>query len=427
MTRHECLNRRQFMIGLAAVLVSGTGIHSTSPRTLAAIGRYIVTSGPLRLRAWAGLSAPVVGTLPEGAILDVLEWDGAVDGHEWAYVDVVGAALSGHVATTFIAPYGNPEPFAVGSIVHVERPGGGRVNMRSGPGLAHSVIAVLSDGTTGQVKSGATSADGYDWIQVLMENQIGWVATSLLAGGEGPDANPSAGFPSGTTVYVAVDRLNVRSGPSTGHGIVATLTYGTAVTVAGPSNRNEGRAWYPVTLPSGSIGWVAGDFLTASAIAPEPSGGAFAAGDRVAVDVDAVNFRSAAGTAAGVIMVLYRGHCLTVIGGPVSANGYTWYQARTLVHTDSVSGWVIQGALRLRDDEEPDPGLLWSPGGVAHVAVDRLNLRAEPTLSAAVVTVMPRDATLTITGTPVGAGGYTWYPGTTASGASGWAAAEFLR
>lgn len=58
-----------------------------------------------------------------------------------------------------------------------------------------------------------------------------------------------------TTLFVAVDALNVREAPTTDAGRVSR---GEAVTLT----RREG-GWYGAELTDGSIGWVHGDYLTA--------------------------------------------------------------------------------------------------------------------------------------------------------------------
>ena len=54
------------------------------------------------------------------------------------------------------------------------------------------------------------------------------------------------------------------------------------------------------------------------------------------VATDGLNLRADASTAAEVLMVLPEGASATVVGGPVAADGYTWYP----VDTNAGSGWV---------------------------------------------------------------------------------------
>jgi len=91
---------------------------------------------------------------------------------------------------------------------------------------------------------------------------------------EGRNASPvstasSSGTPvsSGTIKYVKTsnpnNKLNMRSGPSTGYSVVASLSYGTQVTVHSTSG-----SWSKVTA-NGKTGYVSSQYLTSS----KPNGG----------------------------------------------------------------------------------------------------------------------------------------------------------
>lgn len=77
--------------------------------------------------------------------------------------------------------------------------------------------------------------------------------------------------------------------------------------------------------------------------------------------------------------------------------------------------------------ELPDPVLDLEVGQVVSVATTPLNLRAEPSATADIVMELDGTSTLTITGEPVEAGEYTWYPVTVdATGESGFVASNYL-
>jgi hypothetical protein len=50
------------------------------------------------------------------------------------------------------------------------------LNLRTGPGTDHDIIALLPAGTTGTITGGPSSANGYTWWQVVTTPGEGWVA-----------------------------------------------------------------------------------------------------------------------------------------------------------------------------------------------------------------------------------------------------------
>lgn len=93
---------------------------------------------------------------------------------------------------------------------------------------------------------------------------------------------------------------------------------------------------------------------------------------------------------------------MTITGAPVAANGYSWYPIRTAYGT---TGWVA-GAF-LTTGSVPAPGFAV---GESVETASVLNLRSGAGLSHGVVVVLWQGAPLTITGSPVVVGGFSWYP-----------------
>ena len=102
-----------------------------------------------------------------------------------------------------------------------------------------------------------------------------------LTGGSGSDyADGLAGGPDFWTVAVEPgDQLNVRSGPATGHDVVARLADGTVVRNLGCTLLELGARWCRVRVleGDGAEGWVAGRFLEEAA----PPGGGGAGGTMI--------------------------------------------------------------------------------------------------------------------------------------------------
>lgn len=206
----------------------------------------------------------------------------------------------------------------------------GPLNLRSGPGLNHSVVRTLPTGTELEVISAGVAANGYIWVEVYVTSLdiTGWVASEFIERRSFPD---SPSFPAGANVLTTA-ALNVRSGAGVGFPVVVTLWSGAPLTVTGAPAVAGGYTWYPIRTGYGTTGWVAGEFLSAGAV----SNPAFPVGSSV-VTTAAVNLRSGAGQSYSVVVVLWEGAPLTVTGAPVAVGGFTWYPVRTGYGT---TGWV---------------------------------------------------------------------------------------
>lgn len=130
-----------------------------------------------------------------------------------------------------------------------------------------------------------------------------------------------------------------------------------------------------------------------------------------------------------------------------SITGLTGYNALTIItcggEFDYAAGEYLQrDVIRCRlasltPGDSPDATPVATPDGTpAHarpdgqpsrITEDGVNLRAEATINSEALTVLPIDTVVTITGDPVDADGYTWYPITTADGQKGWVVSDFLQ
>ncbi len=134
--------------------------------------------------------------------------------------------------------------------------------------------------------------------------------------------------------------VNVRRTPGhvakPGDDLLGQLATGAAATIRGAASPADGLTWWPIrcTLTNGATvdGWCAdaigGEALLASASAP---GAGFAVGERVTVVAPyPVNVRASAGYAGkppeDVIATVFGNAEFTVQGGPVAADGLTWWQ-----------------------------------------------------------------------------------------------------
>ena len=204
------------------------------------------------------------------------------------------------------------------------------LNVRSGPSLDDTVVHIVTDGMLGTVNDGPVEADDHNWYAVTFDaGSNGWVAGGYLTTVD----DGAGGYPGGARVVVNTDWLNVRAEPGLGGAVDYVLQYGYEAFISDGPISADGYSWYQVDAMGVTLGWVAGEFL-----APADGGGnSFPIGARVAVDTDALNVRAAAGLDAKVVNLLPNGYVAFISGGPVSADGYTWYQVDAM---DVTLGWV---------------------------------------------------------------------------------------
>lgn len=288
------------------------------------------------------------------------------------------------------------------------------LNLRSDASISADVISVLETGVAVTVVEGPVTADGYDWYEVTADAGDGWVDGEYLS----DSLTYVAGeYATGDALVVNTDVLNLRSDASIGADVLAQLVTGDAATIVDGPVSADGYSWYKVDTDYGT-GWVDGEYLSTAMTVSIASPG-FAIGDALVVDTDSLNLRNDATTSAEAITTLVAGDSVTILDGPVSADGYTWY----LVDAGAVSGWVAGEYLGTTVTVSNSFG--FSYGDWIAVDTDALNLRSDATTSADVLAVLATGEAGMIVDGPVSADGYTWYQIQTDYG-TGWVDGEYL-
>jgi hypothetical protein len=196
-------------------------------------------------------------------------------------------------------------------------------------------------------------------------NYGAWVDVS--AGGavtEQGGGNAAVSVGATATVFTTEgDPLNIRSGPGTQFSIVDRVLSGETVSVLEGPVTAENFTWWRVRTPAGIEGWTVESAdnvrtlqITGSApvaVATPLPAGIFVGGQAtVALNPGgAANLRAEPSTSAPVSRIIRDNRTFNVIGGPVSADGYVWWQVQT--PDTSLTGWMVEA---VGDETVLEPG-----------------------------------------------------------------------
>ncbi|MGC8913316.1 MAG: glucosaminidase domain-containing protein [Thermoplasmata archaeon] len=212
-----------------------------------------------------------------------------------------------------------------------------------GDGIWDHVALYLGEG---KVAAHTTSHFGADWrlggaakyrfIHILGGNGGG-------GGGDGGDGGSgSTKFKIGDTVITTAN-LNVRVAPGTSSSIIKTEPRGTTGVVIAGSQYASGYYWWKIRYSDGVTGWSAENWLEKYSGGGGNSG-KFKIGDIVETTAN-LNVRNGPGLSYRIIKTEPSGTTGKVVGGPVDADGYTWWRIQ---YSDGVTGWSVENWLEKR-------------------------------------------------------------------------------
>ncbi|MEZ4731915.1 MAG: SH3 domain-containing protein [Caldilineaceae bacterium] len=143
--------------------------------------------------------------------------------------------------------------------------------------------------------------------------------------------------------------LNMRTEPRAGATLVLQLATGQRVTVLEGPTTGDNFTWWQVDDGQGNIGWVAERDAETVWLSPQleeaqPVNRAPNVNDRVSVTMPAggqLSIRALPGPDAPLLTRANPGQQFTVLDGPQSAGGFTWYRIRS--DDGQVEGWAADG------------------------------------------------------------------------------------
>lgn len=149
-----------------------------------------------------------------------------------------------------------------------------------------------------------------------------------------------------------------------------------------------------------------GDFSTYNLFIDDTAEVFTTAGDRL-------NVREGPGLDFEIIERLDRGTYVTLLDGPRKADGYAWWRVET---PSGMTGWAVE---RVEEEQTLQLALFANEDAIVTSGGEMLNVRVEPARSADLAFQIEDGTQVTITGEPVTADNFRWWPIQTTVG-SGW-------
>ena len=206
----------------------------------------VVVATSLNVRSGPSTSHGIIGSLKNNEKVEVIS-----ESNGWSKIKYNGK--EGYVSSTYLKDSnegGTSKPDEkpnVGTKIKVVS--ATSLNVRSGPSTSHGIIGSLKNNEKVEVIS-----ESNGWSKIKYNGKEGYVSSTYLKdSNEGGTVTP----PEQTkTKVVTATSLNVRSGPSTGHGIIGSLKNNEKVEVISESN-----GWSKIKY-NGKEGYVSSTYLT---------------------------------------------------------------------------------------------------------------------------------------------------------------------
>ncbi|MCI5727249.1 MAG: SH3 domain-containing protein [Clostridium sp.] len=209
----------------------------------------------LNVRSGASTSASIIGTLKNGAKVDITGESG-----NWYKINYSGKV--GYVSKDYVkkgtTPQSQPKPEekpqtetkVTGTVTGIKT----TLNIRSGASTSASIIGTLKNGAKVEI-----TGESGNWYKINYNGKVGYVYKSYIkkgtTGTTGGDGGTSTTTEKKGVVVGISTTLNVRSGASTSASIIGTLRNGAQVTIIGESGN-----WYKIKFNE-RVGYVSKDYV----------------------------------------------------------------------------------------------------------------------------------------------------------------------
>ncbi|CEQ12222.1 mannosyl-glycoprotein endo-beta-N-acetylglucosamidase [[Clostridium] sordellii] len=335
--------------------------------------KKVVNVDNLNMRNGASTSYRVIMKLNKGTVIEIIS-----ESNGWTKIKHDGRI--GFVASKYLSPIENnnqptkPEQQPNAPVQPQVSVGKTKVvvatslNVRSGPSTGNSVIGSLKNNEKVEIIS-----ESNGWSKIKYNGKEGYVSSRYLkdvneGGNSKPNETPKPSPNVETkTKVVAATSLNVRSGPSTGHGIIGSLKNNEKVEVISESN-----GWSKIKY-NGKEGYVSSTYLKDSneGGTSKPDEKPNVGTKTKVVVATSLNVRSGPSTGHGIIGSLKNNEKVEVISesngwSKIKYNGKEGYVSSTYLKDSNEGGTS-------KPDEKPNVGTK-----IKVVAATSLNVRSGP-------------------------------------------------
>ena len=361
---------------------SGSSNNTTTTPSTSTTGT-IKVNDTLNVRSGAGTSYSVIGSLKNGATVEIVETSGSWykikygSGYGYVSKDYVTVSSSSNNSSSNSGSSNSgssnnttttPSTSTTGTIKVNDT-----LNVRSGAGTSYSVIGSLKNGATVEIVETSGSwykikyGSGYGYVSkdyVTVSSSSNNSSSNSGSSNSGSSNNTTTTPSTSTTGTIKVnDTLNVRSGAGTSYSVIGSLKNGATVEIVETSG-----SWYKIKYGSG-YGYVSKDYVTVSSSNNNSSSNNTTTTPSTSTTTgiikvnDALNVRSGAGTSYSVIGSLKNGATIEIVetvnswykikfnnGYGYVSKDYVVLQNRSIAENVAMKeGTVVTVALKVRE------------------------------------------------------------------------------
>ncbi|HDX9612963.1 TPA: SH3 domain-containing protein [Bacillus toyonensis] len=380
---------KKYLAGLAAVSVAGgaaptldsvqaapeQNTQKAATQTVQAsasnASSYTVNTSVLHVRAGSSTSHDIISRVYNGQSLDVI-------GEENGWFKINHNGKTGFVSGEFVSKNG-------ASNSNVSTTGGKNkvtadvLRVRTAPNTSSSVSGRVYEGQTLNVIGQENG-----WVKINHNGQTGYVSGQFVSGvsantGATNDTNQQTVQPASGNYTVNVSSLRVRTGPSTSHTTVASITKGQVVQVVG-----EVQDWFKINY-AGQAAYISKDYVTKGGSNENSSQGnnqnnnqnnnvTVQTGGTYVVNATSLRVRTGPAAYHSVIGGVLNGTTLNVVGSEGS-----WFKVNYQGKTGFVSGEFVKFVKggtatpeQPKQPEKPNQGAI----GDYYINASALNVRS---------------------------------------------------